>query len=790
MPFKSSERRVLPVDDLAHVRDNDQQAEDAHEAPPAPSGDVKRKSTVKNKGSIAQRREPFSTARWNWVLVLINLTTYALFMTDVPRSGIHNDVSRFKRVGQGVWMYFGPYAYAVRYFHAGVGADGTTSIVASTDSEGRVKVNTARTWSYKYDTTSIGLRALAAELPKPLRRTTASLLYDDAQLTPTSTINALDIFDFLESIMDVVALRSPSELPRIQSNVAVSRQRTRYNGVAKSRRTDLLYDMITHRFVDMTEYRAIRATHFNAIEAEPAIDVCSLPMDRPFVCDVGLMGNYKAIAKRNDQVALRVGLVKDAINQQLRALVARAVATRNYTNITLGTLTVDAVVLDSIAHPQSFSGGMVMAAKASSEYVLLTRIRDCVTSSCRTVFLGDYRYEAGQFISDVEGWNTLVSVLRTVGQSYAIVRIGALVVAMYMAFPPEKRGLGLTVRMVLAEAPSHVVTYGSALPILFYAVAHTIDASMTNMLLIARLIKIQGSVVTDPWELLQIVSLSMRNQWLIAAVAWVCVHVQTSLNAAWRREYGVVSIRGHVCGILSSMSVVFGYRHVNFRDTRILDAFDENPSVAVMQAMTTMREPAKQRNSGVFSDAITITICAFVYVMCVVVVKGIVRAVKATHNARVRGTRYALPTEASTRTLRSLLIERAGILVSETKHLPSSCGVLWSPSGLSCAWGGDMLAGPHGSNMTVLERGMLMNIVFLSEPFTYLSLRFGFSSAALQFMKHRKTGRKFACAVRLDCDDDELQQAPPSTIDVASEYDLDELVPVTSVPFHVLVQCR
>ncbi|GLD93606.1 hypothetical protein PINS_up002198 [Pythium insidiosum] len=832
MPFKISERRILPVDGGADTIDqHDVEAkeeedhsrlqhkhhhhhhhhhhqhkhkhkhkhehhehEHEHDEHHHQHTHVKRKSTAQNSGSTTQRREPFSIARWNWILVLVNLATYALFMTDVPRSGIHNDLRQFKRVGQGEWMYFGPYAYVVSYFHTFEAADGSTGVIASTDIDGRNQAATARTWSYKYDTTSIGLRTLATELPKPLKQTTASLMYEDVRLPPTSTMRPRDTFAFLESIMDVVALRASTDMPQIYANGSSTpeRQRVRYNGVTKSRRTDLLYDMITHRFVEMAEYRAIRATHFAALESDPAIDVCAFPRDRPFVCDLGIMANYKATAKPTDPVGKRVGRVEQDINRQLQALVFRAVATHNYTNITLGQLTVDAVLLDSIAQPLTFSGGMVMAAKGSSEFVLLTRVRDCTAAgSCRTLVLGDYRYEAGQFISDVEGWNTLVSLLRAIGQSYAIARIFALVIAVHVAFPPERRNLALTARIVLAEAPSHVVTYGSALPIVFYAVAHMIDASMTNMLLVARLIKIQGSVVTDPWELLQIVSLSMRNQWLIAAVAWLAVHIQTSLNGAWRREYGVVSIRGHVCGLLSSMSVVFGYRHVNFRDTRVLSAFEENPNTAVMLATSYMREPAKQRNSGVFGDVITITICAIVYVVCVIVVKSVVRAIKATHKGFARGAPYALPGEASTRTLRSLQVERAGILVSETKHLPSSCGVFWSPAGLSCAWGGDMLAGPHGSNMTVLERSMLMNIVFLSEPFTYLSLRFGFSSGALQFIRHRRTGRKLACAVRIDVDDDEVRQVP--TIDELnedSEYDVVETVPAVSVPFHVLVQCR
>ncbi|KAJ0389193.1 hypothetical protein ATCC90586_011740 [Pythium insidiosum] len=104
----------------------------------------------------------------------------------------------------------------------------------------------------------------------------------------------------------------------------------------------------------------------------------------------------------------------------------------------------------------------------------------------------------------------------------------------------------------------------------------------------------------------------MRCQWIMAIVAWFWVLVQTSLQG-WRRQNGVVSVRGHVFGIIASMSVILGYRNPRYRDNNILELADENPAPAVMLAGITLRELSIQRLGGVFSDILSILLCGAIY---------------------------------------------------------------------------------------------------------------------------------------------------------------------------------
>ncbi|GLD94943.1 hypothetical protein PINS_up003568 [Pythium insidiosum] len=493
-----------------------------------------------------------------------------------------------------------------------------------------------------------------------------------------------------------------------------------------------------------------------------------------------------------EQDTRSIGFIGDDATRQIKDVVQRSKT--NYTN-PKGTITVDAAFLDAYARPQTFSGGLVMAAKAEYELVLLTRIRDCTNTGCQTLFLGDYRYESGRFLSDFVDWNALVSVFRVIAQVYMILRLICLVIAVYMAYPAGERSILRSARLLLCEVPSHVIAYGSALPVVLYALAHCIDASMTQMTLFARLLKIQGSVEKDEWEVIQIICLLMRCQWIMAIISWLWVLVQTSLQG-WRRQNGVVSVRGHVFGIIASMSVILGYRNPRYRDNNILELADENPAPAVMLAGITLRELSIQRLGGVFSDILSILLCGAIYGAVMFILRY----------AQFYAIRFGLfkllklPEPIDDKKQHAHLKERTGIYFSETKRLPSTCGVLWSPAALSCAWGGDLALSFPGleEHDATAQRFMLMNIVFMSEPLAYLYIRYGFHSTLIASYKDPDSGRLFALAENPEIDDHTLldETAPwknAQSMDssfAARKYELLQKKPVYSVPFHELVRCR
>ncbi|KAJ0393114.1 hypothetical protein ATCC90586_004853 [Pythium insidiosum] len=55
-------------------------------------------------------KDPFTGGKWKIITALVNLFTFALLASDVPRSGVKTDDSKLKPIGQGVWNFFGPYA--------------------------------------------------------------------------------------------------------------------------------------------------------------------------------------------------------------------------------------------------------------------------------------------------------------------------------------------------------------------------------------------------------------------------------------------------------------------------------------------------------------------------------------------------------------------------------------------------------------------------------------------------------------------------------------------------------
>ncbi|GLD94942.1 hypothetical protein PINS_up003567 [Pythium insidiosum] len=178
-------QKVTPVRDLsldtpvvAPVRPT------AGDSPPAKPSD-------RTATSPAFAKDPFFGGKWKIITALVNLFTFALLATDVPRSGVKTDDSKLKPIGQGVWNFFGPFAYTVSYFHS---QPGDSTVVASSDIDGKNIVTTRRAWSYKYDTTSITMRAIAASLDAPKGSTLSKLTYRSHGLNPVQTFPAVDAF--------------------------------------------------------------------------------------------------------------------------------------------------------------------------------------------------------------------------------------------------------------------------------------------------------------------------------------------------------------------------------------------------------------------------------------------------------------------------------------------------------------------------------------------------------------------------------------------------------------------
>ncbi|KAF1795546.1 hypothetical protein GQ600_21323 [Phytophthora cactorum] len=352
----------------------------------------------------------------------------------------------------------------------------------------------------------------------------------------------------------------------------------------------------------------------------------------------------------------------------------------------------DVTLIEAESDPLTRLGGAVLLAHKIYNVVVLYRIRECTDAGvCTTTTIFDERVEGKVLYTDALEWSSLASTLRFIGQLYVIVRVVCLFVACYavgsafaIAANTDTSRLKRTLRVFFA-VPSQVVVYGSWLPVLCYASAHIIDA-----LILYELEDDGGESTTDSFAALthlsggvDSITRSFRSPWssppalALGAVAFVA--------------HGGIAVDDH------------------------LDAW-------------------KMNLEGVYSDMLAVALAAIIYVVVILAARALMR-----WHRRVPDP---------------LFFARSAV--------PSAAGALWEPSCLSVSWDDDLL-GPlltmlsattpgisqrnidkkqgssqentddnvaaNGNEMATSSAStaqrMLMNLVFLSDPWNLLVLKLG-----------------------------------------------------------------
>ncbi|KAJ0392402.1 hypothetical protein P43SY_004203 [Pythium insidiosum] len=601
---------------------------------------------------------------------------------------------------------------------------------------------------------------------------TYGLLLTDIPRTGTETINTMrtmgtGFYVYLGSyayemltyrrdpVTDLLSDDAKLMIPGVPTVADPLLQHTRQVVTYKVRRTDLLYEYIIMPLLDRLEMYTAKMSYFRNLTS-PEFNVCADPMDRPFHCDAGIYSDYRLIGEPGHPPSVAAKFTWHRVHEQV-ADVRKEFSSHG------GNLTFDMGVLDSYVHPVAYTGGIVRAGTMQNENVLLIRVRDCDTNKCETIFLRDYRFEGAQVISDFVDWGRAVSVLRITAQCYFYIRLVTLLWACHLSAPTGVRSLWRTVLLALSEAPSHVVAYGSPFPILAYAFAHCMDANITNIMVIVRSIKLQGDTVKNPQEVFLIICLLMRRQWLLSALSWIWVHLQTMM-AGWSRREGVLSVRGHVFGILGSMSVALGYRSIKFRDTRVLETRPQNPDPAVMLASINVFDAMGQRHSGVYSDLMSLFLCGVAFGAVVLLLQLLI---------------YPFLKNRTSRGMQRALLDA---FCARTDYLPSMCGRLWSVGGFICAWNGDFVlaVGRAEEEAEATRRTMLFNIVLLSDPFVLASLYAGLNRARVYRYRDVATDQTFLS----------MEKMQPFGPKHGDKYERVESLYADSIPFHELVRCN
>lgn len=124
---------------------------------------------------------------FSWIRCGVSICSYALLLSDVIRSGIAiHSMEQYKSIEPNSWLGFGPLNYSVAQVQL-------NDSIASP-----VKV-----WAYKFDTTSVTLRAVAQYFKLP---SWDSCMFYQAQCKYTLLPSTV-VFRMLEGLVEVVAAR-------------------------------------------------------------------------------------------------------------------------------------------------------------------------------------------------------------------------------------------------------------------------------------------------------------------------------------------------------------------------------------------------------------------------------------------------------------------------------------------------------------------------------------------------------------------------------------------------------
>ncbi|KDO30981.1 hypothetical protein SPRG_04169 [Saprolegnia parasitica CBS 223.65] len=534
-----------------------------------------------NAQATAPRKPSFHTIESDvpltWTRIVLSLVSYALFFTDIPRSGFgvrQLPPRTFAPVTESLLAYFGPYNYSV--------------IALSKESNGSLTgPSVAPVWSYKFDTTSMGLRGIVEHFRVPFWD--PCLLYKcpcGSDVVAPSTV-----YRMLDSLVDVVISLRHRVTLRVEC-----------------RSVDKIYDAIapTRALVE----RDLRSVEVYAMTSP--IDVCAENFsDAPFVCQEP-WADFYALARFAAQLA----------------------------RIDPTTQVVDMAVVHSAADARHWGGGVARLLSFGVDVTTILRVQNCTNvlqkTTCSTVEIEDYRYETAFIRTNVEGHYAITRVLRLVGQLYNIGRVLLLLVGCYVARTADPgfhgqhylRQLWAVLRTFL-RIPSQVIIYGSWLPVSMFAMAHLIDCPVVYIFVFRAFSSLNGtfSVTHDAiLDLLTVLTCQMRNVWLLSL--WTKTQVLP-------RRHVVEGYRGYVVPLVAFISLGFGIRLLSLRNVDVVAHTQVAPSAIVSAIRQLESVPPNYRYWGVYLDLRCLSMALILLHVLAYVVSGhgLKRATQIPHMA-------------------------------------------------------------------------------------------------------------------------------------------------------------
>lgn len=707
---------------------------------------------------------------FSWMQCLVAIFAYVWLFSNYIRTGGASNLDAYQAIEPDLYVNFGPYAYPVNTY---VRANDSTSIAA---------IKPPSLWIYKYDTTSLAMRAFAEYLN--LTTFPDCVMYRTAcqsdTLPPATVFAMLD--ELFDGVRDNIAARS---MPLLQQT---SRPRLLPPATIVLKAHYEYYDRVHHYlippFFTSPLWRTCRAMYYSSARLDAATssdinnpsssatlgDLCSPAYGkiRPFFCDE-LWASFARACRRGDTECAAVGRMTVHIANKLQKL---QTAHPN--------ATVDLLVLEGAKDLSLHRGGFVHVGKRNYDIVTIFRVRSCINERCETRLIDDYRYEGETCVTDITGWYSIVTILRGASQTYYWIRVATLFLGCYLAVSERSGASDDVVAITRAQShlrrwraalalffkvPSQVVIYGSAFPLVCYLLAHAIDSTMVYELIVQRFDSINGLMQLSITELITISSVQMRNVWVLGGAAHLVVRIAT--QRMWTPLDGIWGMPQFSIALISALTIVSMFRFISLRHAPILEVLPIEIHTPVHPLLESFVGPTyggggKSTAGGLFIDVKAVGCSAVLLFVAGAICVFILRRVFPSSR---------------------LVFWRSHSLA------PLTAGVLWPTTALAVSWNDDpivldrtdrsrlanLLAGPtvvpldtahaehtqraapvqlHGDvehSITSLDdyseharaTFYLMNVAILTDPITYIVWRWYCHRTLFDVVRSSETHREY-----------------------------------------------
>ncbi|DAZ95733.1 TPA: hypothetical protein N0F65_006330 [Lagenidium giganteum] len=347
-------------------------------------------------------------------------------------------------------------------------------------------------------------------------------------------------------------------------------------------------------------------------------------------------------------------------------------------------LDVDLTLLSSAEDKQVCRGGLAYIARRKADVSSVIRVRNCTDNqlldSCDTVYIKDHRYQAAIFTTNAF---RIVSVLRTIGQSYFCLRVVMLFASCYVTRVAEDRYKGASpwrrlraAARLFARIPSQCVLCGSTVPICCYAVAHFIDGSMTYEMVAQAFTTSMGDYTFNATKFAFLAANQMRNVWFLAITMQI-LHWIIIGRRQWSASKGILGVPDFFLGVLSCLSMISQLRLLSLRDSRILRYYQVNARFdsRVDRFALSNSPDGNMLLEGAMLDA--------KFFMCLLVTLSV-----------VFGVAHVYEWYQQRETHSTLLLPRMAV--------PYTAGTWWSTLAFSVSWGGTIYPVPKAYKLVLI----------------------------------------------------------------------------------------